>query len=284
VHTLSQTLTTAQCDDLSFWIRYRHLESAIVYRGPSMFDRDSPIVAILTGIQGGSDNSKTGAKGRQLAQVYIIRADRDPLTAIRTGMDYAICQHCGLRGDHGKGRGCYVTIKNAPQSIYRAYARGSYAQLTPADAARLLRMHRVNLRQGAYGDPAALPIGVIRELAQGVRWTGYTHAWTTHPELRPYLMASVDSAPEARTAAGMGWRYFRTRTPDMPVLPGESMCPASAEMQHRSSCAQCLLCDGAYGADDRRRNITIQVHGSTATVHAVAFIRNKAALDARGAA
>ena len=254
-------------------------DSAIVWQGLSALN-GQPTVAIVTGISGRSANPKTGP----MAQLYILCSDVDPLTAVRTGQDKTICGDCGYRGTsavidgeivHGKNRGCYVTVAHAPRNIYATYARDRYAFVEPSTVSARLGRLRVPLRLGAYGDPAALPLNVIAELVDRVpRWTGYTHAWRSRPDLAPYVMASCDSPLDHAAATAAGFRVFRARLKDAPLLDGEIACPASEEMQYRSSCDRCSLCNGSAGPADRRRNIAIIVHGST-TVHAVAFLRSK---------
>src|SRR5213083_2227645 len=95
--------------------------SCVVYSGLSRFD-DKPIVAIVTGLRRQSKNVKTGP----MAQLWILRADINPLEAINTRQDYSICGDCQLRGSYpdGRGRACYVAVKNAPLAVYRKYAKG----------------------------------------------------------------------------------------------------------------------------------------------------------------
>ena len=61
----------------------------IVYEGPSELD-GSPIVVIINKIWAASKNGKTGA----LVQSFIIRSDINPVEALKTGDDAAICGHC----------------------------------------------------------------------------------------------------------------------------------------------------------------------------------------------
>ena len=66
----------------------------IVYRGPSAID-GREIVVILTGLQTrrGSKNAKTG----ELIQSWILRADVEPHTAVKTGDDASVCGQCPHR-------------------------------------------------------------------------------------------------------------------------------------------------------------------------------------------
>jgi len=243
-------------------------DAGIVFLGFSRHNRE-PIVAILTGINGSSTNKKTGP----MAQLWIIRSDMSPVRAIFFGKDDAICFGCKLRGTPTtksefrklrrmlKDRVCYVTMK-APQSIWRKFKAGKYPMLNPADVAAYLRSQGRTIRLGAYAEPVALPVDLLDTLTSGGRHTGYTHEWRTTPEYRHLLNASVDTVAEALEAQRLGWRYFRTRFADDPLLPGEIACPASDEAGHRTNCADCTLCDGSRGPQDRRRNLAIIIHGS----------------------
>lgn len=250
------------------------LDSAIIYDGPSRLDTSARIVAILTNIRRKSSNPKTG----NLAQLWVIRADMHPLEAIRRNRDGAICGSCGLRGSKGKSRGCYVVVANAPSAIYRKFRRTGkgkgYQRITPTRAASLLSEKNRNVRLGAYGDPATLPVAILATLTRTARHTGYTHSWQGRPALASLVMASADSPQDARTAQAMGYRTFRTRTADQPLMPNEISCPASAEQGHQTTCEKCLLCDGSRGTNDGRKNIAIVVHGSPA-IHAMAFLRSR---------
>lgn len=238
--------------------------SAIVWRGESEFLIGAPIMAIVTGLTRPSMNPKTGP----MAQLWIVRSDMSPLEAIGRKADYAVCGDCPLRGD-GTHRACYVSMKNAPLAIYRA--ADSYPIMTPAEVNAIIRERGLSLRLGAYGEPTAIPLNVIQELAEGVRTTGYTHQWMTKSSYRPYLMASVDTPEQAERAHMSGWRTFRTRTTDEPLRDREIICPASDEGGKRTTCEKCTLCNGTT-KDDRRKSIAIIAHGN-GKVHFLTFRR-----------
>jgi|TARA_R110000751_G_C13732703_1_gene476692 hypothetical protein len=231
--------------------------SAIVWRGQSAFD-GKPIVAIVTGLHGDNKNPKTGA---DLAQLWIVRSDINPLDAIKIGADRSICGICKHRGDGtGKRRSCYVSVKNAPRQVWKTFAAGTYLTMRPSDVATHLASRAMGIRIGAYGDGGALPISVLADLTHGIFHTGYTHAWQSRPDLQPWLMASVDTPTEYVTAKQAGWRTFRVRTAGENLDSQEIACPASDEAGKRTSCDHCGLCDGSR-ADDRRRSIAIIAHG-----------------------
>ena len=230
----------------------------VVYSGPSSID-GAPIVCIV--LTGRSSNRKTGG----MVQTYILRADVDPITAVRTGADRAICGTCIHRGngEDGTGRSCYVTLFQGPRSVYDAFKRGVYPRATPERAARAIAGRAV--RCGTYGDPAAVPIRVWRALLTGAaRWTGYTHAWRrAHARgFSAFLMASADSIEDARDAWARGWRTFRVSAEVNPIAGSEVTCPASEEAGRVTTCERCGLCaGGASGA----RSVTIRAHGGAAS-------------------
>jgi hypothetical protein len=231
----------------------------ILYSGPSLID-GSPIVAIATG---GSKNPKTG----DMLQVWILRADLSPVEAARTGADAAICGTCQLRplavaarraAGEPEGARCYVTLIHGPRSVFDKYSRGGYETAITPDARRRVGAGRM-VRLGAYGDPSAVPAIVWRQLlADAVGHTGYTHQWSTRGNaaltrnlraMRPLVMASVETIADAERAQQAGWRTFRVRPAPAPGdrMPGERICPASAEAGHKVQCIDCRACAGTDG-------------------------------------
>jgi hypothetical protein len=84
--------------------------------------------------------------------------------------------------------------------------------------------------------------------------------------MREICMASVDTEAEQREALAKGYRTFRVRTDDSALMHDETLCPASDEGGHRTTCSKCLLCDGAERGDTRR-NVAILVHRTTMTFY-----------------
>lgn len=229
-----------------------------LWEGRSAFD-GRPIVAIATGLTRTSQNTKTG----DMIQIWILPRWISPARALDYGADASVCGSCPLRSG-----ACYVRI-HTPLSVWRAYHRHPRRHLEPADiVGRVVRL-------GAYGDPAALPLAVWEELLPYTAGhTGYTHAWRTcDPAYRGILMASCDTPADYRDARATGWRTFRSRLWHEALLPGEIACPASAEAGHRTTCADCGLCDGSRGSSDGRRDITILAHGSDNVMHAYTRVR-----------
>jgi len=225
----------------------------VLWEGPSKLDA-APLVVIVTT---GATNRKTGP----MDQSWILRRDIHPLAAIRCGKDRSICGTCRHRQ---KPRSCYVTVQHGPAGIYRAYLRGKYPKATDTTD-RIARMAGRFLRIGAYGDPLMVPIWVWRLLTPVLKgWTGYTHQWanTTLDPLpyQQFLMASVETPEEHAQAQALGWRTFRVRGTLDGLLPGELVCPASAEAGHRLTCIECRICAGAQGARGQR-SVAIYPHG-----------------------
>lgn len=232
----------------------------IVYDGPSAID-GRPIVVILTGLDQSSSNGKTGA----LVQSWILRADVEPHVALKTGDDASVCGQCIHRPIIARATGaapCYVRVGEAPLSIYRAFQRGSYPRATSmAQVQQALQGRR--LRIGSYGDPAAAPVALWQTLASMAGGhVGYTHQWQAvgfdHVSWAPLVMASADSADEARQALALGLRYFRVSI-GVDRQPLEVACPASAEGGRKTTCDSCMLC---AGTSKSARSIVIADHAA----------------------
>ena len=225
-----------------------------VYRGPSMLD-GNPIRAILTR---GSTNAKTG----DMAQLHILVDDVAPHVATKTGADASVCGDCPQRPANGGG--CYVTVFQGPRAAWVASQgrdvdlAGAVAMLT-VKAAKSTR--RAVLRLGAYGDPAALPEYVVRDLCTAVqgRATGYTHQWRRADceWVKAYCMASTESMRDTLIAWNRGWRTFRVGPVSEVVnTPGKEI--TCVNTTRGTDCADCGLCFGAL----RAKSITIEVHGA----------------------
>lgn len=229
---------------------------AIIYQGPSMFEPDHEITAVLNlGMDG---NDKTGG----LTQLYILPTaalygDRSPVGPTKE-LSHVICGTCPLRSKVTGGNGqCYAygtVLLNGAHAVQRAVKGGHVVQ---GD-----RWHPPypTLRSAAIGDPAALPPDVVLPLIRRFKSVrGYTQRWRTALHLQPTHMASVHSETEALEAQAMGWRTFRIGN----ALAGEVQCPASREMGHKTTCAHCTLCTGQVRAT--APSVAILDHGPWAT-------------------
>lgn len=229
----------------------------VIFEGKSLLD-GAPIVVIATGFAGKSRNEKTG----DMIQTWIIRADVSPTDAFKSGDDASICGNCPHRPANGGA--CYVTVFQAPLSVWKAYKRGIYPTASLKELAELTAGRKVRL--GSYGDPAAVPVDVWKALTfSASAWTGYTHQWHdgNADALKPYVMASADTMAEGFQARSQGWRTFRVRDlTETPLANNEFICPASAEAGYKTDCASCKACMG--NSSKARANPVIIVHGAKA--------------------
>ena len=207
-----------------------------------------------------------------MVQVFIMPRRVNPSVAAVNGADRSVCGDCKLRTriiDGKRKRACYVTPFQAPLAVFKAWQRGRYPRMP--DLAAVAELHRgQSVRLGAWGDPAAAPFELTRAITKYAKsFTGYTHAWRyCDKRFRQVLMASVDDEEEFAIAQKKGWRTFRSRSPDVPLLSGEVTCPASAEAGHRTTCTNCTLCNGNHTYRragqrfaDPRKSVAIIAHG-----------------------
>lgn len=219
------------------------IKGFIFYEGKSQLD-GAPIVGIATL---NTSNKKTG----DMVQTWIIRADMSPIDAVRAGADKSICGMCPHR--HSLGGGCYVQPFQAPLAVYNAYKKGLYSKFKPSMlAGRAIRL-------GSYGDPAALPYYIIKELVRHAdHHTGYTHQ-SHHKNFDERIanlcMISVDTAGEAQRVQRQGLKTFRVKTDSAPMLAGEVECLSTAA---GIDCLTCGLCSA------EQVSVVINAHGTRA--------------------
>lgn len=224
--------------------------SGIIWHGPSKLTGD-PVVVVLAE----SNIPKLGV-GRTLA-AHILVDEAIPAEAAKDGRDVAICGDCPRRRTPDRGSTCYVSLARAYPAMGRKLVEGRYPVLTVPEIAEAVRGRF--LRIGAYGDPAAVPVDFWMHLAgRSSAWTAYTHQWRVAPELRPIMMASVDTRAEQQEAARLGWRTYRVRQPGDTLIATELPCPASREEGYRSRCSSCRGCSGLASAT--RRDFAIIDH------------------------
>lgn len=277
------------------------IPGVILWQGASAID-GAPIVYVATAFNG-SDNGKTGA----MVQTFVLP---DPRAAgiqvngnrpakimawLRSTGAKSICGDCphawqfnAESGEYEKGA-CYVREYQAPAAVLGAIARGSYPIAGidfPAAWIELLGFG-LDIRLGAYGDPAACPPEVSAAfVAHAKSRTGYTHMWkSAHAgarrnawRMRDIVMASCDGAADLRAARDAGFRAFLV-TPAGAQLAGRSvlsvgahidgamLCPASDEFEsqygRKTECAKCGACSGAGGKGARMPDVFIPAHGAT---------------------
>ena len=224
----------------------------VAWRGPSFID--GTLIRAIVYTRDGSLNPKIGP----MAQVAFVPDDQVPHEAVKSGRDAAVCGDC-IHRTANLGT-CYVNL---------IYLRKIWEMTVgvPADleaACRALRARGLPLRLGSWGDPASAPFEATDALVRSVardgkpRHTGYTHQWRScDGRHRRHLVASVDSEGEHAEARNLGWRTFRVRAEEMPVLPGEMVCPASPEGGEKATCSACAVCNGASS----RRDVVVIAHG-----------------------
>lgn len=223
----------------------------VIQRGLSWID-GAPFVAVLT-LE--SSNRKTG----NMAQVWIMREDINPVEAVQTGKDVTICGDCPHRKQQDGSRSCYVNVGQGPNSIYKAYKRGAYVEITDntTESQLIHALRGKRIRWGAYGDPSILDICIVERLnsfADG--HTGYTHQWKKDiaQDFKGIFQASCDGFNDYLLASDLGWKTFTVVSTN--AHPNYAkQCPATVE-NSVAHCITCKLCDGA------RSDIYVHAHGS----------------------
>ena len=202
-----------------------------------------------------SGNRKTGQKGKKnMVQTWIMNKLAPPIECARNGLDYLCCGNCKHRPLNIGS--CYVTLLHGPQSIYKAFKRGRYAFLPKKNYKKVFGARHI--RFGAYGDPALVPLHIIRALSTACNgFTGYTHQWKhVSKGYAQYLMASVDCVSEYSTAKAKGYRTFRISCTGLDNQQTEVSCPAYTK---GLLCSKCNLC---CGNSRKAKDISIKVHGN----------------------
>lgn len=231
-------------------------KSGIIYQGPSQFNPRRNIVVIATGLDGSSENTKTG----RMSQIWILNTSRAPSVIIQSNRDHSICGDCPLRWS--KGGSCYVNpVIGGPDPVYKSWKSGIYEPISDFSI-----FSRYPVRFGSYGDPAAVPLTIWRKVLTHTRgWTSYTHAWR-NPKYRLYkefCMASVENEAGYLYAKTLGWRTFRVMSDSDSLFPLEIYCPASPSAGNKTTCAECQACKGTtHGNYPHRGDIAILVHGT----------------------
>jgi len=213
-------------------------------------------VSIITGLVSASSNKKTG----DMAQIWILNKDIDPVTALKNGDSKEICFDC----PHLTNGTCYVNVGQAPAQIYKAYKAGKYSPLDFGVLKALIKWKAV--RFGAYGEPVLIPLDIVKFIADNCRgYTGYTHQWRNakYSGYKKYLMASADCSEDVQQAHIADFRTFRVKGENDANLTNEIDCPnQSTGIQ----CRDCTLCDG-LGKHKNGKSITVKVHGTVAKVN-----------------
>ena len=216
----------------------------ILHRGISPFNRSSYVVIATLN----SENRKTG----NMVQTWILPEDENPVKALATGNDAAVCGDCPLRKTL-----CYVNVGQAPLGVWRAYKAGRYPEFNRQRDSKHFEGRFI--RFGAYGEPVLIPFHIVKHLASvALGHTGYTHQWRKpqFAKYSAYFMASVESDSDTEKAYSDGWRSFRVSADVNDRYQHEDICPNESA---GISCLECLKCDGVQGG--KRRSVVITSHG-----------------------
>ena len=224
----------------------------IIDRGLSPID-GQPYVAILT-LK--SSNRKTG----DMAQVWILCEDINPVEAVQTGKDVTICGNCPHRKQQDGTRSCYVNVGQGPNSIWKAYKRGAYVDaLASLDVWNQMQSNLTgkSIRWGAYGDPSVIDAAIVETIncyASG--HTGYTHQWRSEfaQVFKGTFQASCDGFQDYLDATAHGWKTFTVVNKNATIHYAKQ-CPATVE-NSVAQCQTCKLCDGA------KSDIYVHAHGT----------------------
>ena len=224
-----------------------------LWRGPSPMD-EKPVILIASNVNLPSTNTKTG----WMVQLWIMREDIPPNTAVWEEEDASVCGGCPLRlnrfGKKGEKKGCYVNVSRAPNMVYKSYKNGNIPYMNPAE---FVNTYDRPLRQGAYGDPAMIPFEIWEILEGNTNriGTSYTHQYDEpwfDSRMWEYAMGSVETLEQKQRVNAMGGRTYRIIDDISDIQPDELVCPNKTS---NVQCADCGLCSGTRkGA----KNIVIQ--------------------------
>ena len=157
------------------------MASTLLYRGTSR-NRVFPssIDIAVSGLDIPSRNPKTGI----MAQLWILVSGMTPKQAQHSGDDAAVCGGCVHRPinsilgtDNPEGATCYVRTQQGPLAVHKVIKD---QQPQVLDASQRAMVAARGLRLGAYGDPAMIPLALIKKLVGYARLlrpfnhTGYT--------------------------------------------------------------------------------------------------------------
>lgn len=205
---------------------------------------------VLLAVTPGSMNEKTG----DMAQIYILHPDNNPLEISKQGLDDLVCGSCPLR--HSLGGACYVVLFMGPNNVYRAWENQGKKVDDVEDFLALC--HNKRVRFGAYGDPSHIPAWLVSEIMSASKgWTAYTHAWR-NPKVastwKGKAMASCDTVAQLRLAESKGWAGFLVSPEPLDI----NVCDNEIS---GTQCTDCMRCDGSNGS------VIITPHGTRSKRH-----------------
>ena len=226
--------------------------SAVIWEGKSPYD-GAEIMVLAVCIKDPSKNRKTG----WMIQIYILVKSVSPVEAVKLGLDASVCGNCSMRWNEGGG--CYVL----PIWITPTWKKGLEApRITPTELAKLANKYNTPIRQGAWGDPAFVPMDVWEELENAVsnkKGSSYTHHWErVSPEYAKFSMASVENLKQKADAQAKGYRTYRIVDDESEIVEDERLCLNSSR---GIQCRECGECGGNRSkASHRQKNIVIVRH------------------------
>ena len=226
--------------------------SAVIWEGKSPYD-GAEIMVLAVCIKDPSKNRKTG----WMIQIYILVKSVSPVEAVKLGLDASVCGNCSMRWNNGGG--CYVL----PIWITPTWKKGLEApRITPTELAKLANKYNTPIRQGAWGDPAFVPMDVWEELENAVsnkKGSSYTHQWEwVSPEYAKFSMASVENLKQKADAQALGYRTYRMVDDESEIVEDEMLCLNSSR---GIQCRDCGQCGGNRSkASHRQKNIVIVKH------------------------
>ena len=225
---------------------YKRPRGVVLHRGPSeLGGGDIVVIATFESL-----NTKTG----NVITIWILPDGENPTQALRDGTNHRVCGTCGLQGS-----ACYVDLSKAPNSVAKSDVRRNYPDLEKRIHAHYFYGRVV--RFGGYGDPAAIPLDIIKWVAKTCRaFVGYSSQlfWIDRRRanaLAKFLMCSCHNLAQHEEAERRGWRSYT-------VIPENGKAPAgSIECPHTKKfirCESCLLC---CGTSKKAKSIYVHAHG-----------------------
>ena len=201
---------------------------------------------------------------------------------------------------------CYVDKVRGPAGAWNSWNNGKVEYITPSEARKLIaelktcpgkcaidckldHTHMLDnypesgharstckkaghcttdlgVRDGAYGDPGAVPLPIWLNLHGTGKRTSYTHRWETRPDMAAVAMASIDSQtyPDVHAALDrahdMGFRTYRMLKFGEQIRRDEFLCPEAPDTSN-IQCNTCGACDGkperATGRPNNMKSVAI---------------------------
>ena len=244
---MSESKYTLSARDFSVADSFSSLINRFSYTGVTLrvgtSDLTGDIIATVAVFN--SANGKTG----DVVQVYYLPVDEHPIDAIKSGLDSAVCGSCPLKPSNANA--CYVRKFHGPARVWTTFKASRYPlykDLSQAEKNKVLSILKSKpIRLGAWGDPASdLETSTfLASLAPQI--TAYSHQWRANPQLKPFTMASVDTAEDYKQAKDSGWRTYRHTNEDS-AFDNEIICPHKT---HGTQCIDCGLCSGTNSGSDK---------------------------------